>query len=133
MFKRASKFNQDLCSWDTTMVWTAADIFEDTKCPYCDRRDRRLHFLPESSNDERYNKDEERRTLYEEGGNERKNHKRRARQEKGDIIPPSPLDTDVGVIEGTDGPAALQTAGGASPSFGFVGTVIGLVGAVLLA
>merc|ERR1712032_2258 len=56
---------------------------------------------------------------------------RRKLQEEG--VPPAGFDVNTQVIKATDGPATLQTAGGASPSLGFVGTVLGLVSAVLLA
>merc|ERR1712032_1035535 len=128
----------------------------DTQCPnknppsvndMCydcnDRRDRYLRFLPDSgnNNDERNNEREE-----EERRNEPKNRrdeeeKRRALQgeERNDIVPPSPFDIEVGVVKATDGPAAdaLQTAGGRTTNspleFVVVGTVVGLVGAVLFA
>jgi len=48
-------------------------------------------------------------------------------------IPPSPFDVQAGVVAATDGPAALQTAGGPSQSYGFAATIVGLVSAVLLA
>merc|ERR1712183_1025741 len=66
---------------------------------------------------------------YELASGETKAHRRKVQE---DGVAPSPFDIDVAVIKATDGPAALQTAGGASPSLGFIGT-IGLVGAVLLA
>merc|ERR1712032_1261296 len=112
---------------------------------YCRiRRDRNLRFLPDSddnnNNDERNSNNNINNEHYEEElerRNEPNNHRdeeevRRALQEEDDIIPSSPFDIEVGVIKATDGPTALQTAGGASLSLGFVGTVLGLVGAVLL-
>merc|ERR1712032_1359332 len=49
-------------------------------------------------------------------------------------IPPAGFDISTNIVRATDGPFVLhQTAGGASPSLGFVGTVLGLVSVVLLA
>merc|ERR1712032_1460943 len=141
MFEYASNFNQDINSWNTTMVDYWDDIFTDTQCPHtslsltdnnmcqsCGRRDRYLSFLPESSNNKR-NHEEERHHNLAPGEDEN-----RHRKLQDDDITPSSFDIKVGVIKETDGPAALQTDGGASPSLGLVmGIILGLVSAVFLA
>merc|ERR1712032_1059743 len=59
------------------------------------------------------------------------NKKRRKLQEG--AVPPAGFDVSTAVVKAVDGPATLQTAGGGSSSIGFVGTIIVLVSAVLLA
>merc|ERR1712032_397526 len=104
-----------------------------------DRRDRYLRFLPDSGNNNDEREEEERRNEPKNRRDEEEERRALQGEERNDIVPPSPFDIEVGVVKATDGPAAdaLQTAGGRTTNspleFVFVGTVVGLVGAVLFA